>query len=299
VVLFQEGEFLLEGVEGEVVGVGGEGLQDVGELAEDVGEDGRGGTGGELDEQILHAVQVLLQRVDLDGEVKLQETVQHRVYFLELALEAVLKQGFVALVKCLPCLSHYKSNSNDFINCHRVIVAADANSSQITIADFLLPLLLRCFIVVVVLSLLVVISLLVVVAFGPVVSVVVVAFGFVITAFVLVLCLVLFLLLGLGLANGIPKLLLLVLLGLGKVLFLEEDLADVIALKGLLRDLLIMRNEIFILIVSQVLNIHQNDRVGLIVDAGEQPFEPLPALELNVDFVIEEILDCRYAHDNI
>jgi hypothetical protein len=59
VVVAQYGYFLFERVEGEVVGVGGEGLEDVAELAEDVADDG-GLVGGQLYQQILHAMQVLL-----------------------------------------------------------------------------------------------------------------------------------------------------------------------------------------------------------------------------------------------
>lgn len=129
-----------------------------------------------------------------------------------------------------------------------------------------------------------------------VVSVVVVALGAVF-ALILVLGLVLLVSLGLGLADGVPELLFLVLLGLGEVLFLEEDLADVVALERLLSYLLVVRDEVFVQLVAEVLNIFEDDGVGLVVDAGEEAFEALSALELDVDLIGEEIFDWRDAHD--
>lgn len=77
---------------------------------------------------------------------------------------------------------------------------------------------------------------------------------------------------------------------------LEEDLADVITLKCLLRDLLIMRDEVLILIVAKILHIFQDDSVGLVVNPREKALEALSALQLDVYFVGKKIFYSRYAH---
>jgi hypothetical protein len=128
-----------------------------------------------------------------------------------------------------------------------------------------------------------------------IVPVIVVAFGTVF-ALILVLGLVLLVCLGLRLADGVPKLLLLVLLGLGEVLLLEEDLTDVVALERLLGYLLVMWDKIFIQFVTEVLYILENDGIGLVIDTGEETFKALSALELDVDLIGKEILDWRNAH---
>lgn len=78
-----------------------------------------------------------------------------------------------------------------------------------------------------------------------VVPVIIVALRAVFTL-ILVLGLVLLVCLGLWLADSIPELLLLVFLGLGEVLLLDEDLTDVVALERLLGYLLVMRDKVFI-----------------------------------------------------
>lgn len=93
VVFAEKGQFLFEGVEGEVVGVGGEGLEYVAELAEDVAEDGRV-VGGELYQQILDAMQVLLQRLDFDSEVLREESVEGVVDFAQLLVHVLVGDLF-------------------------------------------------------------------------------------------------------------------------------------------------------------------------------------------------------------
>lgn len=81
------------------------------------------------------------------------------------------------------------------------------------------------------------------------------------------------------------------------MLLLEEDLADVITLEGLFRDLLIMRDEVLILIVAKILHILQDDSVGLVVNPREKALEALSTLQLDVYFVGKEIFYSRYAHN--
>lgn len=78
---------------------------------------------------------------------------------------------------------------------------------------------------------------------------------------------------------------------------LEEDFADVIALKRLLCDLLIMRDEVLILIVAKILHIFQDDSAGLVVNPRKKALEALSALQLDVHFVAKEIFHSRYAHN--
>ena len=81
------------------------------------------------------------------------------------------------------------------------------------------------------------------------------------------------------------------------MLLLEEDLADIIALKRFLCDLLIVRYEVLILIVAKILHIFQDDSVGLVVNPREKTLEALSALQLNVHLVAKEIFHSRYAHN--
>lgn len=53
---------------------------------------------------------------------------------------------------------------------------------------------------------------------------------------------------------------------------------------------------VLIEVISQVLNIFEDNHIVFIVDAGEQTFEALATLELNVDFVGKKLGNWRYTH---
>ena len=61
-------------------------MQDVGKLTKDVGDDRCDLDGGEIDQEILDVVEVVLDGVYLEGEVLFEELVQYLVDRLQLFL---------------------------------------------------------------------------------------------------------------------------------------------------------------------------------------------------------------------